>query len=66
MKGAMLALVAAAIATPALADFNDKKPITATVTGATPTFQFLAPAPSSTTSPAISRPGKGDAPGGGG
>ena len=29
-------VVAAALATPALADFNDKKPINATVTGATP------------------------------
>ena len=32
----VLALVACAAATTALADFNDKKPITATVTGATP------------------------------
>ena len=36
MKTAAIALAAALAATPALADFNDKKPITATVTGATP------------------------------
>jgi len=35
MKAVLLAVIAA-LATPALADFNDKKPITATVTGATP------------------------------
>ena len=35
MKSALLAL-AVVLANPALADFNDKKPITATVTGATP------------------------------
>ena len=35
MKRALLAL-AVVLATPALADFNDKKPVTATVTGATP------------------------------
>ena len=35
MRTVLLA-IAAAIAAPALADFNDKKPITATVTGATP------------------------------
>jgi len=36
MRSALLALVAAAVAAPAFADFNDKKPVTATVTGATP------------------------------
>ena len=36
MKVSLLALAAACIAAPALADFSDKKPITATVTGATP------------------------------
>jgi len=36
MKTAAIALAAALAATPVLADFNDKKPITATVTGATP------------------------------
>ena len=36
MRIAAIALAAAFAATPALADFNDKKPITATVTGATP------------------------------
>jgi uncharacterized protein len=36
MRTAMLALAAAAFAAPALADFSDKKPVTATVTGATP------------------------------
>jgi uncharacterized protein len=35
MKAVLIAL-ATAMAAPALADFNDKKPITATVTGATP------------------------------
>src|SRR3954465_775305 len=35
MRSALLAL-AVVLANPALADFNDKKPITATVTGATP------------------------------
>jgi TRAP transporter TAXI family solute receptor len=35
MKAVLLA-VAAALAAPAFADFNDKKPVTATVTGATP------------------------------
>jgi len=35
MKAVLLAVIAA-LATPALADFGDKKPITATVTGATP------------------------------
>ena len=35
MKAVLFAAIAA-LATPALADFNDKKPITATVTGATP------------------------------
>jgi TRAP transporter TAXI family solute receptor len=35
MRSVLLAL-AVVLATPALADFNDKKPITATVTGATP------------------------------
>jgi hypothetical protein len=33
---ALLFAAALAVATPALADFNDKKPINATVTGATP------------------------------
>ena len=33
---AVLFAVIAALAAPALADFSDKKPITATVTGATP------------------------------
>src|SRR5919197_1196430 len=36
MRVALLALAAALVAAPALADFTDKKPITATVTGATP------------------------------
>jgi TRAP transporter TAXI family solute receptor len=36
MKASLLALVAACVAAPALADFADKKPVTATVTGATP------------------------------
>jgi TRAP transporter TAXI family solute receptor len=36
LRSALLALAAAAFAVPALADFNDKKPVTATVTGATP------------------------------
>ena len=36
MGSVLLALVAATFAAPALADFNDKKPITATITGATP------------------------------
>src|ERR1043165_1553525 len=35
MRSVLLAL-AGVLATPALADFNDKKPVTATVTGATP------------------------------
>src|SRR3954463_12376401 len=36
MRVFLLAVAAMAIAAPALADFNDQKPITATVTGATP------------------------------
>ena len=36
MRSALLALAAVVVAAPALADFNDTKPITATVTGATP------------------------------
>jgi TRAP transporter TAXI family solute receptor len=36
MRKAAIALAAALAAAPAFADFNDKKPITATVTGATP------------------------------
>lgn len=36
MKASILAAAVAYIASPALADFNDNKPITATVTGATP------------------------------
>ena len=36
MKARFLALAAALIAAPAFADFNDSKPVTATVTGATP------------------------------
>jgi TRAP transporter TAXI family solute receptor len=35
-RSALVALAAAAFGSPALADFNDTKPITATVTGATP------------------------------
>jgi uncharacterized protein len=36
MRSTLLALAALMVAAPALADFNDKKPVTATVTGATP------------------------------
>ena len=36
MRSTLLALAAATFVVPALADFNDTKPITATVTGATP------------------------------
>ena len=36
MKATLLAIAVACITSPALADFNDTKPITATVTGATP------------------------------